>query len=89
MRFIITVIFFLWVQLNLGQRIDRLSPITSGDVGLISAAITHTPVISNSILTDLSFGIGPGFDVAEGSHLVRLLPAAFIALTPKVLLKCK
>ncbi len=65
------------------QKQKSLRSITSLDIGFFSAAFTHAPTISQRFTIDLSAGIGPGYDIAEGTHLLKALPAVFVSVTPK------
>jgi hypothetical protein len=81
------ILFFLALLFSciaaISQQVKRLTPLTSADVGLLSVAVTHSPVISRKFIADMSIGIGPGYDIAEGYHTLKVLPAVFASVTPK------
>ncbi len=53
------------------------------DLSLISSGITQQVVAGDKFVIDFSGGIGPGYDIAEGSHSVVFLPALYGSVTPK------
>ena len=76
-------VFFLFISILSTAQTGTLKPLTMVDVSLISAGITHQAVIGDKFLIDFSGGIGPGYDIAEGSHSVVFLPALYGSVTPK------
>jgi hypothetical protein len=63
---------------------NKLSSIAKIDLGLQGIGFTYEPRISNGVTTDLSAGIGGGYNIAEGSIDYQLLkPALYFSATPK------
>ncbi len=83
MRVLVSLTLYFWFLSAAGQQQQKLLSLTSLDAGFLSAAITHTTVISQKLVADVTIGIGPGYDIAEGSHIVKTLPAVFASITPK------
>jgi hypothetical protein len=78
----ILIFLVLSSQISTAQT-SGLKPLTMVDLSLISAGITQQVVAGDKIVIDFSGGIGPGFDIAEGSHIVKFLPAVYGSVTPK------
>jgi hypothetical protein len=78
-------ILIFWVlssQISTAQT-RPLKPLTMVDVSFISAGITRQAVLGEKFIIDFSGGIGPGYDIAEGSHSVVFLPALYGSVTPR------
>jgi hypothetical protein len=83
MRVLPMLTLCILIKACFAQKNDRLIPLTSVDIGFFSAAVTHAPVLGKHVVADVTAGIGPGYDVAEASHVIKFLPAAFFSVTPK------
>ena len=61
-----------------------MTTIVKADLGFQGIGITYEPRLSNSMTTDLSLGVGGGYNIAEGSLEYQLLkPALYVSATPK------
>jgi hypothetical protein len=86
-KIILLTSIFSFLQSSYGQTTKsetKLSSIAKFDLGLQGIGFTYEPRISNVVTTDISAGIGGGYNIAEGSIEYQLLkPALYFSVTPK------
>jgi hypothetical protein len=62
----------------------KISSLTKLDLSLQGVGLTFEPRLSRNITTDLSAGIGGGYNISEGSIDYQVIkPALYISATPK------
>ena len=86
-KLILLTSFLCFLNVTYGQKNKTdttLSSLAKIDLGLQGIGFTYEARISNHLTTDLSAGIGGGYNIAEGSIEYELLkPALYVSVTPK------
>lgn len=89
-RILATTCFTIIVCCGYGQSPEKsgsLSPLSKFDIGVQGVGYTYEARLGGRITSDLSAGIGAGYDISEDLVAVRFdEPAVYLSVTPKYFL---